>query len=538
MNESPVVESVGVPPVPEVAQGRWSLRQRWVAASVVVVLVLIGSIVGVAIAIADLSTARARLLDRIGPAVVTTQRLETAAVDQETGLRGFVLSRRDEFLIPYGDGFARYRAARDLVAGAVTDIPHLGEDLAGVDRALNRWRADYADPAIAAVGSGAPVPTAETGRQRFDDVRAALSRLVGDIEVTRAEARGALNDSASRLALTCVIALSTLLVVVVGAVISFTTTVVRPLSRLTDQVRRVADGQFGHEVTVAGPREIASLGHDVDAMRRRIVDELDQANERNSVLDATRRELERSNAELEQFAYIASHDLQEPLRKVASFCQLLERRYADKLDDNARQYIGFAVDGAKRMQGLINDLLAFSRVGRHTTKHRDLDATTLATQATRNLADSIENAGATVTIDPLPTIRGESPLLTSVFQNLIGNAVKFRGTTAPEVHLSATREADHWTFSVTDNGIGIDPQFADRVFAIFQRLHTKETYPGTGIGLAMCRKIIEHHGGTIHLDTAHTPGTRMVFTLPAVDTSSTVEQPTTDPETAPPDTAT
>jgi len=294
--------------------------------------------------------------------------------------------------------------------------------------------------------------------------------------------------------------------------------VVRPLSRLREHVGLVAAGDFTHVVSATGPQELRVLGKDVDTMRTRIVDELDQAQERNAALDAATEDLRRSNTELEQFAYVASHDLQEPLRKVASFCQLLERRYRDQLDERGTQYIDFAVDGAKRMQRLINDLLAFSRVGRHRDEQVVVAAGDLVEEARGNLSQVLEETGAQVEAGPLPDVRGEARLLTAVFQNLIGNAVKFRGEETPHVRIDAEPGDDGmWEFSVRDNGIGIDQQYAERIFVIFQRLHAKERYAGTGIGLSMCRKIVEHHGGRIWLDTETTSGTTIRFTLPGAD---------------------
>jgi PAS domain S-box-containing protein len=226
-------------------------------------------------------------------------------------------------------------------------------------------------------------------------------------------------------------------------------------------------------------------------------------------------ELERSNAELEQFAYVASHDLQEPLRKVASFCQLLERRYKGQLDERGEQYIEFAVDGAKRMQQLINDLLSFSRVGRVTTGFAQVDLGQAFAQALAQLQSVIEEAAATVSADPLPTVRGEQSLLVQLFQNLVGNGVKFHGEAAPIVHVSAQRSGDMWEFCCRDNGIGIEPQYEDKIFVIFQRLHGRDVYGGTGIGLALCKKIVEYHGGRMWLDTAVTAGAAIRWTLPA-----------------------
>ncbi len=233
-------------------------------------------------------------------------------------------------------------------------------------------------------------------------------------------------------------------------------------------------------------------------------------------LRRTTEDLIKSNKELESFAYVASHDLQEPLRKIASFCQLLQRRYAGRLDEQADQYIAFAVDGAKRMQELINDLLAFSRVGRIPRDAEEVSCTTVLEQATKNLATMIEQSGATIEADELPTVRAEVPLLTAVFQNLVSNAIKFRREDPPHIVVEAHRDGDFWEFSFTDNGIGVEPDYAERIFVIFQRLHGKAEYPGTGIGLAMSRKIIEYHGGRIWLDTEHRPGARFRFTLPVL----------------------
>jgi light-regulated signal transduction histidine kinase (bacteriophytochrome) len=231
-------------------------------------------------------------------------------------------------------------------------------------------------------------------------------------------------------------------------------------------------------------------------------------------LAAQAEELARSNADLEQFAYVASHDLQEPLRKVTSFCQLLQRRYADQLDERADQYIEFAVDGAKRMQQLINDLLAFSRVGRTTEEFVEVHCDEALDRALRNLEAAIEDTGAEVVRSPLPAVEGDPSLLAALFQNVIGNAIKFRSDAAPRVEISAEEADGEWSFRVADNGIGIDEAYADRVFVIFQRLHAKETYPGTGIGLALCKKIVEFHGGRIWIDTTVGQGTTVCWTLP------------------------
>jgi two-component system, sensor histidine kinase and response regulator len=228
-------------------------------------------------------------------------------------------------------------------------------------------------------------------------------------------------------------------------------------------------------------------------------------------------ELARSNAELEQFAYVASHDLQEPLRMVASYTQLLARRYSGKLDADADEFIGFAVDGATRMQTLIQDLLYYSRV---TTKGQSLQTTSaeaVCGDALGNLRKSIEDSNALVSVGPLPAVLADATQLTQLFQNLIGNAIKYRDHRRPEIRIGAKSEGDLALFSIEDNGIGIEPQYFDRIFQMFQRLHTRSEYSGTGIGLALCRKIVERHGGRIWLESRPGQGSTFLFTIPLAE---------------------
>jgi len=224
-------------------------------------------------------------------------------------------------------------------------------------------------------------------------------------------------------------------------------------------------------------------------------------------------ELERSNAELEQFAYVASHDLQEPLRMIASYTQLLSRRYQGKLDADADTFIGFACEGAERMQRLIRDLLAFARVGTQGKPLVACDSGKALKIALENLQKTIEEKGAAVTSDPLPMVLGDDSQLVQLFQNLIGNAIKFAGQEPARVHVSAEQRGVEWVLSVRDNGIGIEPQYFERIFVIFQRLHEKGKYSGTGIGLAICKKIVERHGGKIWVESEVGKGTQFFFSL-------------------------
>ena len=233
----------------------------------------------------------------------------------------------------------------------------------------------------------------------------------------------------------------------------------------------------------------------------------------NAHLERATAELVRSNQELEQFAYVASHDLQEPLRAVTGYLSLLERRLGAQLDDDARHQIDGAVRGAARMHSLITDLLALSRIGTRGQTFKTADLNALFRQSLEGLRASIDETGAKITRDPLPTLPVDANQMVQLVQNLVGNAIKFRGKLVPEIHVGAEEQADRWLFSVRDNGIGIEPQYFERIFLIFQRLHTRSLYPGTGIGLAVCKKIVERHGGTIWVESQPGRGSTFYFTI-------------------------
>jgi signal transduction histidine kinase len=519
---------------------RWPLSRTVGLAVLALLLCSVAIVVAGGLALVSLHHARDRVVNTIDPAALQAQLLDTALVNQETGVRGYALSAQQSFLSPYTEGVTQAQDAINALDAVIGQLPDSTKAaLASVTAQARYWRARYAEPTIAQVsrtGKPAVSPDITTGKADFDALRAKIAMLEADISGTRGQAVASLDDAATTLDAVFVAVAIGLAVIVVLLVVGLRATVIRPLHRLAAQARRVADGDFGHEVSVRGPREVTNLAADVNTMRERILRELAATRAVNADLQAHAEDLQRSNAELEQFAYVASHDLQEPLRKVASFTQLLQRRYAGKLDARADQYIEFAVDGATRMQALINDLLAYSRVGRSAREPALVSSDAALVQARNNLAASIEDSGATIETGHLPLVMAELPLLTAVFQNLLSNALKFSGGKPPRVIVTVTRDEPFWLFSFADSGIGVDPEYAERIFVIFQRLHERAAYPGTGIGLAMSRKIIEYFGGKIWLDTTFAEGARFLFTLPMppetmfeeIDETSETQEPETD----------
>jgi signal transduction histidine kinase len=283
-----------------------------------------------------------------------------------------------------------------------------------------------------------------------------------------------------------------------------------------DALDRVSKGELTARVSGTSEVELlGALGKVTNQMIESVSTEITERKQSEEQLRETSEELARSNAELERFAYVASHDLQEPLRMVSSYVQLLARRYKGRLDSDANEFIAFAVDGATRMQRLINDLLMYSRVGTKGRPFEPTDCNTVLGQSLVNLSATIEETRAVITSDDLPTVMADETQVAQLFQNLVSNAVKFRGEDSPRIHISCEQENNQWIFSVSDNGIGIDRAYHERIFAIFQRLHGKSEYPGTGIGLAICKKIVERHGGRMWLESEPGKGSTFFSTIPA-----------------------
>ncbi|MGZ8819300.1 MAG: sensor histidine kinase [Mycobacterium sp.] len=465
------------------------------------------------------------ILEEIAPMRIAAYQQQAALRDQETSVRGYAISADPQFLEPYVAGQKAEASAEQMIRDHAGGHPKLLDDLDAIESTSARWRSDYAEPLIADVKPGVPAvidtATAERGKTLFDALR---QNFDAQLQHLQQERDGAVNELAVLQNWRNVILVAIVIAFIVAAVLSalvIRTAVTRPLTALAASCRRITEGDSSERIVPQGPKDIRAIAADVEDMRQRIVDELEATRSARSQLADQALELQRSNAELEQFAYVASHDLQEPLRKVTAFCQLIEKRYGDKLDERGTEYIAFAVDGAKRMQTLINDLLAFSRVGRLNSTRSDVDLGATLDAALANLETAIAESGAQIVREgpPLPRIMGDPTLLTLVWQNLIGNAVKFRRDGAvPRIVIDCEQRSNRpdglWMLTVTDNGIGIPEEFSEKVFVIFQRLHGHDVYTGTGIGLSLCKKIIEHHGGSIWIDNSYTAGTRFRFTIP------------------------
>jgi signal transduction histidine kinase len=498
------------------------------------VFTVLGLLVVVAVVAVVALTARTRdisdeLASSILPAQAQAYRLQGALVDQETGVRGYGITGDPRFLQPYTSGRSTEQAAAAELRTEIGRKQPLAGDLGRIERAAAGWRAGYALPLISRARSGPlsgrDLTLLDQSKNSFDHLRALFALQNTHLAVASHADQASLARARNvQDAVYAVILLAFVLAAAALAVL-LDRSVIRPLHRLRAASELVAEGDYTHHIRPTGPADLRAVSAAVEGMRSELVTALEASRGAQAVaarqaadLDTQAAELRRSNGELEQFAYVASHDLQEPLRKVASFCQLLEKRYSDKLDERGLKYIEFAVDGAKRMQVLINDLLTFSRVGRATDVRVPVPLDQPLDAAVTALSAAVEETGAVIDRPgPLPEVMGDPTLLGMLWQNLIGNAIKFRAPDrAPVIGVTAAAQPDGgWQIGVADNGIGVPAEFAEKIFVIFQRLHGRDAYPGTGIGLALCKRIAEQHGGQMYLDTTYEGGTRIYFTLPA-----------------------
>jgi signal transduction histidine kinase len=455
-----------------------------------------------------------RLSHQTTPALEAIDDLRVELLNEQVAISRFNSSSR---LKPGGDDayLGPYFQAQDAIFGNLTTLfayaktpdgdsirallATLQSQIAAVEQAMDRD--------IALIRAG--MPTTRVGDYPLVDLTRAgaleIERVLEyEIQKVGADAQQFSADTTRRFLVASFFgALLTLLVA-----IWVTMSISIPLSRLTTSANRIAAGEVVELPQVKRRDEIGILYAALGQTLRNLQDQA--------------AELKRSNADLEQFAYVASHDLQEPLRMVSGYTSLLKRRYAGKLDTDADEFIGYAVDGVTRMQALINDLLTYSRVGRDGIAPAPTDSQVALDHALANLQVAIQERHVLITKEPLPMVMSDGSQLARVFQNLIGNALKFSKSETPSVRIAATQEGGQWKFSVADNGIGIEPQYMDRIFLIFQRLHKQGEYPGTGIGLAVCKRIVEKNGGRIWVESAPGKGSTFFFTLPAAEAASSL----------------
>jgi len=361
----------------------------------------------------------------------------------------------------------------------------------------------------------------EGGSRLFSQLLAKSYARVHSIDRLQESAQKSSASAYQRSILLIVMLMFVALIITIANTAVINSTLVKRIAALVEGTEIIGAGNLNHRIRMEGDNELSSLARATNEMAGKLNTSVENLHKEISDRKQAEREIRRlnedllrSNRELEQFAYVASHDLQEPLRMVSSYTQLLAKRYEGKLDQDAHDFIHYAVDGANRMQRLIQDLLAYSRITTRASPFVPLDLHEALGEAVANLQTAINESDAMVTNGELPSVNADRTQLVQVFQNLVGNAIKFRKEEdPPRIHVGAERTGSEWIISVKDNGIGIDPQYFNRLFAIFQRLHGKQEYPGTGIGLAICRRIVTRHGGRIWVESASGDGATFHFTM-------------------------
>ena len=439
-------------------------------------------------------------------ALTSGNQLEKSLITIENGLRGYVASGRGRFLAPATQALRAYPAELRELTSLLSDDPGQQRRARRIGERIEDYVTLWARPLIALARDRLPaarsVVVTGGGRARLDAIRAGFARLFErEREVARTREERAEQRSSLAIAFGAG-GLGLVVVVAVGLALYMRRAVVRPVLAVAQATGRLADGELSARVPAEREDEIGDLGRGFNTMA--------------DSLERGRAELERSNRELEQFASVTSHDLQAPLSTISMYAELLERRHGADLGAGTSLIEG--IRGAtQQARTLIRDLLEYSRAGRGRLRLETVPVEGVVEKALEAVAGDIEEAGAEVTVGPLPIVQAERTNLCRVFQNLVSNAVKFSDDGPPEVAIAAKRDGPAWRFSVSDNGIGMDPQHADRIFEPFQRLHGEEDYAGTGIGLAVCARIVEQHGGRIWVTTSPGEGSVFSFTLPAQD---------------------
>jgi signal transduction histidine kinase len=461
---------------------------------------------------------------RAQQAISAGNKLEKLAIDLETGVRGYVASgAKPVFLQPYTAARQAYPAQARELDSLVHDNPTAVKSATGIQSAIDDYVNLYSIPMISLARDRIDVARSVivngTGPTRIEAIRRQFQQLFNNERVL-ADKR---TKQASSRANTAVWIGIGGLVLGLGAVLVLalylSRSVVRPVRDVAEGAERVARGDLSARAPDQRGDELGDLGRAFNTMATSLEHSRDEVVARTA-------ELERSNAELDQFAAVTSHDLKEPLQTVTVFAGLLDRDYRDRLDDSGKTFLDSILAGTDRMRTLIRDLLEYSRVGHGELQREPVPADELLDRARENLAAAIAQKGATLTSDPLPTVHADAKQLCQVFQNLLSNALKFSDDDIPEVHVSASLFPSEWRFSVRDNGIGIDPRHAERIFQPFARLGAAKE--GTGIGLAICQKIVEHHGGKIWVEGRPGAGSVFHFTIPDAGTAED-QRPKTAP---------
>ena len=437
-------------------------------------------------------------------ALTAGTQLEKSLITIENGLRGYVASGRERFVAPANQALRSYRAELDELTGLLSDDPGQQRLARRIGLRIEDYVTLWARPLIALARERLPAARSAVvtndGRERIDTIREGFARLFGrEREVVQALEERAEQRSSLAIAFGAG-GIGLVFLVAVGAALYLRRAVVRPVVTVAEATNRLADGELSTRVPAAREDEVGDLARGFNAMA--------------DSLERGQTELARSNRELEQFASVTSHDLQAPLSTISMYAELLERRHGADLDGGTSLIDG--IRGAtQQARTLIRDLLEYSRAGRGRLRLEAVPVQKVVDQALEAVAGEIERTGARVSVGPLPVVQAERTHLCRVFQNLVGNAVKFTDGRTPEVEIAATREGPAWRFCVSDNGIGMEPKDAERIFEPFQQLHGEEDYEGTGIGLAICARIIEQHGGQIGVTTSPGDGSTFCFTLPA-----------------------
>lgn len=430
---------------------------------------------------------------------IARMELQKPVFDPEVATRGFLQGGNDPADIPGMIRLFRRFSSLYYLAEAIRVWTEADREIAALERCGDELRA-------AVMAGSLDEATRTQFLERIEAFNARLTPLEHEFSTTLGEGSRFIHGLLVQL----ILATSVLLL---GAALWLSWRLSRELrisiGHLREGSLRVGAGDLDHPIAVRSRDELGDLAQ----VFNRMVDSRRQAQRE---MEVRNEELARSNAELERFAYVASHDLQEPLRTLTSFTQLLLKRYKGQADPEAQEFSGYILEAAQRMRELIDGLLTYSRVSTGQEQLEPVDLNGLLSRALSHLSGSLQDSGAAVSSEHLPTLPVRPQLIVQLFQNLIGNALKFRGAAAPLVQVGAQRDGNEWRFEVRDNGIGIDPRHAERIFLLFQRLHTRDRYPGSGLGLAICKKIVERHGGRIWLEPADS-GSCFRFTLPAAD---------------------